>query len=491
MNSIFLFLLKSVLVSGILTTWYLLGLRNKRLHNYNRFFLLFTLYASIQLPLFHFQWFSVPKAAKAFSPVSFLIQTTNDELAIEQHVSGPSNIINVNWNVVLITVSIIISLYLLTALFISVAWIIKMSGKYPRTRVEGIDLINTGLPNAPFSFLTYLFWKDSISLDSESGRMIFQHELTHIREKHTYDKLACQVLTCICWMNPFYWLIQKELAMIHEFIADEKAVSENDTEAFAKMLLQSHNNGRYLIPEHQFFSSPIKRRLIMLQTSRKTSHAWLRRMMVLPLIGCAILIFSFTNRKEAKYEIVRADKKIVLVVDPGHGGNDAGCSYGSLVEKDLNLRISKRIKELSPEFNVEVYLTRSGDEYPTLEQRVAYSNKMHPDDFISIHVSDMRGKDMGKGNYEIAVNYQNQQAEKSKRLASEIYQYLTPPEGSQRNTPTEKGLYVLRNNSAPGVLIEMGDIKNKEQMERITNQAKLDELCGAILTGVVKSHQHF
>src|SRR6185369_14934409 len=98
-------------------------------------------------------------------------------------------------------------------------------------------------------------------MQGEMGQLIFRHELTHIEQGHTYDKLVCQVLTCIFWFNPFYWIIQKELNIVHEFLADEQAVTNRDTETFAMMLLQPHNNGSYLVPQHHFFSSTVKRRL--------------------------------------------------------------------------------------------------------------------------------------------------------------------------------------------------------------------------------------
>jgi len=488
MNSIFLFLLKSIFISAVMFTWYCLGLKNKRLHNYNRFFLLFTLYASIQLPLLHFQWFSIPSSTYAAAPSTFLLHAINDYSS-----GGPLPVLNratsnINWYVIALIIAATISILLLLILFLRIAWIIGMSRKYPHTYKEDINFITTDLPRAPFSFLNSLFWRNTIPLEAESGRLIFRHELTHIKQKHTYDKLACQLLTCIVWFNPFYWLIQKELGMIHEFIADENAINENDTEAFAKMLLQTHNNGRYLVPELQFFSSPIKRRLIMLQTSPKTSHAILRRMMVLPLAACAVIIFSFSPLKEKK-NIEKANRKIVLVLDPGHGGNDAGATYETMIEKDINLEIANHIKALSPGYNIETHLTRGDDETLSLEERVAASNKLKPDDFISIHVSDDSSAATDNGNFDIAICFENPRVDQSKELGWAVYQHLNAQGGIQKKTLTEKRAYVLRNNNAPAILIEFGDIKNKQQMQWITDDAKLDELCSAVLEGVVESHK--
>ena len=92
---------------------------------------------------------------------------------------------------------------------------------------------------------------------SEEGQKIIRHELVHIREKHSYDKMISQIIVCLCWINPFYWLIQRELNIVHEFIADSKSIDEGDATSFAKMLLASHSNGRYLNPAHHFFESPV------------------------------------------------------------------------------------------------------------------------------------------------------------------------------------------------------------------------------------------
>ena len=93
-------------------------------------------------------------------------------------------------------------------------------------------------------------------------------------------------------MNPFNWVIQKELVTIHEFIADESAVGDSNVEAFAKMLLQTHYGNHFLNPTHQFFYSSIKRRILMLTTSKNIKYSYARRLMVLPILVIAIGLVS-------------------------------------------------------------------------------------------------------------------------------------------------------------------------------------------------------
>jgi len=498
MDALILFVIKSIVVSGILYAWYLLALKNRRLHNYNRFFLLFTLFASILVPLIHINWSPVYEHPPVlFTSAKLLLHTFGAADGIQPATQG-STTTNINWMGIVMGIAALVSLCLLAIMLTRIVWILRMAKLYPVTVIDGgITLVHTDLPKAPFSFMNRIYWREGISPETESGRMILLHELAHIKQRHTYDKLGCQLLTCIFWMNPFYWLIQKELGMVHEFIADEQAIvnssddipQESYTEAFAKMLLHVHSRAAYFTPEHQFFSSPIKRRLIMLQTNKTVRASVLRRVAVLPLIAGSILIFSFTPREAHKDAVIKSDKKLVLVVDAGHGGLDKGCHFGNLVEKDLNLRVAKRMKELAPNYNIEVYLTRSNDEYPTLAQRVAFADKLHPDDLISIHVNDQPVNEAGSGTFDIAINDKNGKADESKRLAYAIFKHASRPEWGQNKTLSEKSLYVLRENATAAVLIEMGDIKNKQQMQYIEDDAKLDELCSSILEGVVDAHK--
>jgi len=117
-------------------------------------------------------------------------------------------------------------------------------------------------------------------------------------------------------MNPFNWVIQKELVTIHEFIADESAVGDSNVEAFAKMLLQTHYGDHFLNPTHQFFYSSIKRRLTMLTKSTNTKYSYLRRVMVLPILIAAVCIVSIkvhaTERIENKVKEIKNNISLLI-----------------------------------------------------------------------------------------------------------------------------------------------------------------------------------
>ena len=290
------YILKTILISGIFLAYYWIALRDKKFHFYNRFYLLTASIMSLVIPLLKFDWFIVEK------PVLY---SSNEIVQFILPISNVNESIQYDWVDYSLVIAGIVAITLFSILLLNVIKIQLLKRKSDVTQMEGFDFINTNDDNAPFSFLNNLFWKQSISLQEEGGQQIFKHEITHIQQKHTWDRIYSQIITSIFWMNPFNWVIQKELVTIHEFIADESAVGDSNVEAFAKMLLQTHYGNHFLNPTHQFFYSSIKRRLFMLNQNKKTKFSHLRRLFVLPITICVVLSFSIKTIEVKASAIIR------------------------------------------------------------------------------------------------------------------------------------------------------------------------------------------
>ena len=290
------YIFKTILISGIFLAYYWIALRDKKFHYYNRFYLLTASIMSLVMPLLKFDWIIVEK------PV---IYSSNEIVQFILPISNVNKSIQYDWVDYSLFIAGMAAITLFSILLLNVIKIQLLKRKSEVTQMEGFDFINTNDDNAPFSFLNNLFWKQSISLKDEGGQQIFKHEITHIQQKHTWDRIYCQIVASIFWMNPFNWIIQKELVTIHEFIADESAVGDSNVEAFAKMLLQTHYGNHFLNPTHQFFYSSIKRRLFMLNQNKKTKFSHLRRLFVLPITICVVLSFSIKTIEVKASAIIR------------------------------------------------------------------------------------------------------------------------------------------------------------------------------------------
>lgn len=74
-----------------------------------------------------------------------------------------------------------------------------------------------------------------------------------------------------------------------------------------------------------------------------------------------------------------------VTIDPGKGGYKSGVSYGNLIEKEINLNIALKCKEVLLRHKVNVEMTREDDAYVGYSQRINKANKNYSDAFISIH----------------------------------------------------------------------------------------------------------
>ncbi len=286
MQLLFIYILKAILVSGILLGYYWIALRNTRFHYYNRFYLVGTVLLSLTLPLLDLQWFilSTPESA----PVQQVVQYIYQSDGLIQDKQG------LTWDQVLVFSLSLVSAGLLILFGVGVIKVYLLKSRGNVTVMECFNFIETTLDEAPFSFFRNLFWRKDLPVHDETGQRMLKHELTHIEQYHTYDKVFVTLMTNLFWMNPFFWLIRKELEVVHEFIADEEAVAGDDAAVLAEMLLKAHYHSNSLSVGQSFFYSSIKRRIIMLTSSKKVSYSYARRLLILPVAIGVLVLLSFT-----------------------------------------------------------------------------------------------------------------------------------------------------------------------------------------------------
>ena len=76
----------------------------------------------------------------------------------------------------------------------------------------------------PFSFFRWIFVNPKAQTE-EQLQEIMIHERTHVEQWHSLDILLTELLTAFCWMNPFVWLLRREVRLNLEFLADERVVA--------------------------------------------------------------------------------------------------------------------------------------------------------------------------------------------------------------------------------------------------------------------------
>jgi beta-lactamase regulating signal transducer with metallopeptidase domain len=349
MPYLFSILMKVSLISGIFYCWYVAALRNKRMHQYNRFYLLAATGLSLLLPFFQLP---IHYGARVQSPALAHALKAINMTGEEKIITGQAGHAIQAMDVIAIAYAAVC-----LVLFIRIGWalyrIARLKYKNKSQRSNDVDLVMTTASSAPFSFMRTLYWRADMDMNSDEGKRVLAHERAHIEQYHTIDKLAMEVITAVCWVNPFFHLIKRELGMVHEFIADEQAVS-GDVPALAAMLLSSAGYGATPLV-NSFYYSPIKRRLNMLTKNKDTRFKAMRKLFFIPLVATAVGSFCLTATARTTGA---AHKKVTVVLDAGHGGRDAGAIHGDVMEKTMTLAIVKRLATLAKDYNIDVQLTR-------------------------------------------------------------------------------------------------------------------------------------
>ena len=217
--------------------------------------------------------------------------------------------------------------------------------------------------------------------------------------------------------------------------------------------------------------------------------------------GASYNIFYLKNPARLVLDFIKVSdrRKIkVIVIDPGHGGNDSGAvrrhkkglifSY-KVKEKDINLEIAKRVKKYLRGTDTRVILTRERDEFISLKNRVKLAKKHKADIFVSIHANAAWDKKMmGIETYypRKARNKNVSLRKESMKLAESIHESLIRHMRSKDRGVKDTMFYVLRNAYMPAVLVEVGFISNHYDAKLLRKSSYRKEVAQVIAQGILE-----
>lgn len=133
-----------------------------------------------------------------------------------------------------------------------------------------------------FSFFKSIFLGDRV-LEKEYQR-ILDHELVHIRQKHSYDLLFFEMMRIVAWFNPLVYVYQSRVSELHEFIADAKVAKNNKNEQYDLLLSQVFQTQNISFINQFFKTSLIKKRIVMLQKAKSKSVYQLKYLLLVPIL---------------------------------------------------------------------------------------------------------------------------------------------------------------------------------------------------------------
>jgi len=170
----------------------------------------------------------------------------------------------------------------------------------------------------------------------------------------------------------------------------------------------------------------------------------------------------------------------IIVIDPGHGGNDPGAiAANGSYEKSLTIDISNRLKTQLEEAGATVIMCRLHDENPSLQDRCDSANLNNADLLLSIHINSFF--------HPYATGTETYYYKPSdKPLAFYIHQEMTKTLGFRDNGLKRARLYVLRNTRMPAMLVEPGFITNPMEYEKMAEPETRQKIAKAVTDGTIR-----
>lgn len=209
------------------------------------------------------------------------------------------------------------------------------------------------------------------------------------------------------------------------------------------------------------------------------------------IIFCCLLAFClFLCKGQAVY----ASKPIVVVLDPGHGGENLGAEYGEYTEKEMTMIVAKAMREELEKYEgIEVYLTHEGDEDMSLEERAEYARNKNADFLFCLHFNMSEEHD--KFGAEVWVSAFGDKYQKGYTFAS-VEMELLENLGlywrgikTRLNDSGEDYYGIIRHATAmdvPAVLIEHCHLDQEKDQDFYTSKEKLKQFGILDATAVAK-----
>ncbi|MCR5704866.1 MAG: N-acetylmuramoyl-L-alanine amidase [Eubacterium sp.] len=210
---------------------------------------------------------------------------------------------------------------------------------------------------------------------------------------------------------------------------------------------------------------------------------------VLLMILCSTIIIGFIY-VEQKWGVKKLwdsyfpNGKTVVILDAGHGDYDPGCGTGEPYEKDITLKIVKKVQRQLEEQGMVVILTREKDRFISLGDRVRCSRIYNGDVFVSVHLNWAENKEA----YGIETYCNEILNADSVSLANAIQkEVLNETDSKDREVHPESDFYVVRNSKVPSCLVEVGFLSAKEEGKKL----KEDKYQKKIANGITKGIEHY
>ena len=304
MMSVISFIVESMICSGLFLVLYRWMLAKKVGFRMCRAYLIVTMVLSVAIPLMEVPLYPSEKMTvlNDWTVLSFddfgavpadleeAVAVNHNSGAIKPESSAQITGKSIDQKLILTILYTLVGAISLALLAYNTARIYRLRSKSKLTYEEDYTLAEHEDIKTPFSFIRTIFM--GFNYEPQERRQILTHEASHVRHRHSYERLFMSVLRSLFWFNPFFWMAEKDLEEVQEWEADKDVLDEGwnlktyRTTIFKQLF--GYNPDITCGLNH----SLTKQRFIMMTQSHRGKGAWLRLAATLPVIALVFLAFG-------------------------------------------------------------------------------------------------------------------------------------------------------------------------------------------------------
>jgi beta-lactamase regulating signal transducer with metallopeptidase domain len=389
------FLIKSTLSLLVLLAIYHLILEKEKMHQFNRFYLLFCLVFSFVIPFISIE--IIDESVSAITHTNKGI-TANATMTIVPETLDYTPIII--WSLYCVVTSLLLFRFLRNILRITSRTHFNTVINYKNAK-----LVLLKEKTLPHTFWNTIFVNETEYRNRKIEEELYTHELIHVTQKHTLDVLLIEIVKTLFWFNPLFIFYKKAIQLNHEFLADEKVVNSfNNVPFYQSLLLSKANENQpfYLASNLNYLVT--KKRFLMMTKNKSQTKEILKKILLLPILSGLVYFLCIKtvaqeSNKAVKNQSEKKGKSTIDRRDEYYAGVHVvikDCTKKTIIDKQyeqLTLEeknnnffyVPKPFIEKSPteneykEFkNAAKYAIWVDDEYKQNE----YLNNFNPNDIV-------------------------------------------------------------------------------------------------------------
>ncbi len=289
MNDLLIYILKSVAGLTVFAAVYRLSLRREVNFAIRRVYLLVSVSLAMILPLFSF---SLPFGSYRLPEVVL------DEIVVYSNgirLIRESSAVNASLYIRILYFAV--SGFLLARLTVNSVIILRKAAKAASSAEEGVRVIFLSDRNISYSFFRNIFVGQS--QEPQDRERIIAHEKVHAEQLHSLDVIYLEIITGLFWFNPLVWWYRDDIRNVHEYLADEGALSSGTSLRAYQITLLEHLIGSASCPiTNSFNYSLIKNRIAMMNKEKNGRKNTWKVYLLIPASLLIVLAFACTGRSE-------------------------------------------------------------------------------------------------------------------------------------------------------------------------------------------------